>query len=135
MRASTAPHRPASGLGRAFGCGRWKWETSFAYGIGIRGGQRGKGYASEAVTPVLSDEVQERRYQMVTVSVFDCNGASVRLHGTLGFQREGRLPRTVFTRGRSCDEFVFGLTAKGLAASHGRAGGAVRGQLAGSTSV
>jgi RimJ/RimL family protein N-acetyltransferase len=99
---------------------------TFGYGITIRRDQRGKGYAAEAIALVLRYYFRERRYQKVTVSVFDFNGASIRLHEKLGFQREGRLRRTAFTKGRFCDELLYGLTAEEFAA--GPAAGILEGR-------
>ncbi len=85
---------------------------TFAYGISIRHDQRRKGYAKEAIRLVLHYYFRELRYQKVTVSVFDFNEASIRLHDSLGFKQEGRLRRTAYTKGRHHDELVFGLTVE-----------------------
>lgn len=92
---------------------------TFGYGISIRHDQRGKGYAREAIALVLRFYFQELRYQKVTVHVFSFNEASLRLHEKLGFQREGQLRRTVFTKGQFYDEIIFGLTAEEFAAGIG----------------
>ena len=89
---------------------------TFAYGISIRRDHRNKGYAAEAITLVLRHYFEELRYQKVTVGGFGWNEPSIRLHAKLGFQQEGRLRRTVFTRGRFFDELIFGLTAEEFAA-------------------
>jgi RimJ/RimL family protein N-acetyltransferase len=89
---------------------------TFAYGITIRTEHRRKGYATEAIRLVLAFYFAERRYQKVTVSVFSFNEPSIRLHERLGFRQEGRLRRTVYTRGRHFDELLFGLTAEEFSA-------------------
>lgn len=88
---------------------------TFAYGLAIRDGFRRRGYAVEAVELVLRYYFEELGYQKVTISVFSFNEPSIRLHQKLGFQQEGRLRRTVFTRGQYFDELVFGLTAEEFA--------------------
>lgn len=88
-----------------------------SYGITIRTEHRRKGYASEAVRLLLRFFFLERRYQKVTVTVYEFNEASIALHEGLGFQREGRLRRTVFTNGRHWDEILLGLTVEEFLAS------------------
>jgi RimJ/RimL family protein N-acetyltransferase len=85
---------------------------TFAYGITIRAEHRRRGYATEAIRLVLAYYFGELRYQKVTVSVHSYNEPSVRLHERLGFRQEGRLRRTVYTRGQYFDELLFGLTAE-----------------------
>lgn len=89
---------------------------AFSYGISIRHDQRRQGYAAEAIRLVLRYYFQELRYQKVTVSIYSFNEASIRLHESLGFQREGCLRRTVFTNGQHYDELIFGLTVEEFAA-------------------
>jgi len=47
----------------------------------------------------------------VNSGVYDFNEPSIQLHEQLGFQREGRLRRHIYTAGRHHDEIVFGMTA------------------------
>lgn len=91
---------------------------TLSYGINVQKEYRGKGYAVEAIRLVLRYYFEERRYQKVTVGVYSFNEASIRLHKKLGFQREGCLRRTVYTRGQYFDEIKFGLTAEEFAAAH-----------------
>jgi RimJ/RimL family protein N-acetyltransferase len=95
---------------------------AFSYGITIRREQRRKGYATEAIALVLRYYFQELRYQKVTVHVFSFNEASARLHERLGFQLEGRIRRTIFTRGAYFDELIYGLTVEEFAAAAAFAG-------------
>ena len=95
---------------------------TFAYGISGRRAHRGQGYAAEVITLVLRHYFHELRYQKGPVGVFAWNEPSIRLHEKLGFQQEGRLRRTVFTRGQFYDELIFGLTAEEFAARHPPAG-------------
>ncbi len=69
-------------------------------------------YASEAIVLVLRYFFEELRYQKVTVTVYSFNAPSIRLHESLGFQREGCLRRTVFTQGQHFDEIFFGMTVE-----------------------
>jgi RimJ/RimL family protein N-acetyltransferase len=48
----------------------------------------------------------------VNIKVYGFNEASIRLHESLGFQREGCLRRMVYTEGRFHDEVVYGMTAE-----------------------
>ena len=88
---------------------------TFAYGVNILPEHRRRRYASEAIRVVLRYYFQELGYQKVTVQVHAFNDASIGLHERLGFQREGRLRRMVFTRGRHFDSLVFGLVAEEFA--------------------
>lgn len=88
---------------------------SLSYGLNIKREQRRKGYASEAVLLVLRYYFQEMRYQKVTVRIYSFNEPSIKLHEKLGFQQEGRIRRTVFTRGQYADELVYGMTVEEFA--------------------
>lgn len=90
---------------------------TFSYGITIRRGYRRRGYAAEAIALALRYYFAERRYQKVTIGVFDFNTASIRLHERLGFRPEGRLRRMTYSHGQFFDEFVYGLTAEEFFAS------------------
>jgi len=89
-----------------------------SYGLHVLEGHRGQGYASEAICLVLRYYFQERRYQKANVGVFSFNAPSVRLHESLGFQLEGRLRRTLYTRGMHADLLWFGLTVEEFRARH-----------------
>ncbi len=89
---------------------------AFSYGVTIRGGHRRQGYAAQAIRLVLYYFFQELRYQKVSVRIYSFNEASMRLHESLGFQEEGRIRRTVFTRGEHFDEIVYGQTEEEFAA-------------------
>jgi RimJ/RimL family protein N-acetyltransferase len=91
---------------------------SFSWGITIKQEHRRKGYASEAILLVMRYYFQELRYQKVTVTIYSFNEASARLHERLGFQQEGRIRRTVFTRGQYFDELIYGLTKEEFEAKH-----------------
>lgn len=88
---------------------------TFSYGVAIAHQHRAQGYATEAVALVLRFFFEELRYQKVTVTIHASNEPSIRLHEKLGFQREGRIRRIVFTRGRHEDALLFGLTAEEFA--------------------
>jgi RimJ/RimL family protein N-acetyltransferase len=89
---------------------------TFTYGIGIKDGERRRGYAAEAIRLVLRYYFEELRYQKAWVGVHDFNDASRLLHERLGFRQEGRQRRMVYTRGRYFDLLLFGLTAEEFAA-------------------
>ncbi len=81
-----------------------------SYGLNIKQDYRRKGYASEAILLVLRYYFQELRYQKVTVGVYSFNEPPIRLHETLGFQQEGRVRCTVYTKGQYFDELIYGMT-------------------------
>lgn len=91
---------------------------SFAYGVAIREEHQRQGYASEAIVMVLRHFFEELRYQKATVSIYSFNEASIRLHERLGFQREGRLRRMVYTQGQHFDLLYYGITREEFAERH-----------------
>jgi RimJ/RimL family protein N-acetyltransferase len=92
---------------------------SFAYGLTVGEEHRGRGYASEAVIMLLRYFFEELRYQKVTVTVYECNPASIALHEKLGYQLEGRVRRMVYTGGRYYDELYYGMTCEEFWARYG----------------
>lgn len=91
---------------------------TLSYGLNVRREHRRQGYAAEAITILLRYYFLELRYQKATVQVYSFNQASIRLHEKLGFQREGRLRRMVFTEGQYVDAHVRGLTVEEYMARH-----------------
>ncbi len=85
---------------------------TFSYALDVAARERGKGYATEAVTLVLRYYFGELRYQKVHVSVQSDNDASIALHRKLGFELEGTQRRMVFQRGHYLDLLLFGLLAE-----------------------
>ena len=83
-----------------------------SYGLHVLAEHRGEGYASEAICLVLRYYFQELRYQKANVGVYSFNGPSIHLHESLGFQLEGTMRRTVYTRGAYADLLWFGLTVE-----------------------
>ncbi|MDQ4078442.1 MAG: GNAT family N-acetyltransferase [Chloroflexota bacterium] len=83
---------------------------TFSYAIDIAPEHRRQQYAQEAIQLVLRYYFEELRYQKVTVSIHSYNDASIALHETLGFVREGTLRRMTYTRGRYWDVHWYGMT-------------------------
>lgn len=83
---------------------------TFKYGLGIIREHWGKGYAKETIKIVLRYYFRELRYQKATVHIYSFNERSMKLHESLGFQREGRIRRMVFTNGNYYDEVIYGMT-------------------------
>lgn len=83
---------------------------TFSYGIDIDLAHRRRGYASEAVRMVCRYYFDELRYQKVTVPIHADNPASIALHETLGFQREGVHRRMVYTLGSYINVLWYGQT-------------------------
>lgn len=84
--------------------------STFEFGVAIRADYQQQGFASDAIRLVLRYYFEELRYQKATVHVYDFNTASIALFERLGFQREGRLRRMVYTQGQFFDTLIFGLT-------------------------
>jgi RimJ/RimL family protein N-acetyltransferase len=91
---------------------------TFSYGLHVLPEYRRKGYAAEAVCLVLRYYFQERRYQKANVPVYAFNAASIALHERLGFTLEGRLRRSVYTRGQHFDLLWYGITADEFGENH-----------------
>lgn len=85
---------------------------TFAYGIGLKPGHKGKGYAAEAVLLLLRFMFDERRFQKCETHVYGYNAASISLHRRLGFVEEGCLRRHLFQAGEYQDAYLFGITAE-----------------------
>ncbi len=83
---------------------------TFKYGLGIFRNHWRRGYGSEAIMILLQYYFHELRYQKATAHVYAFNNGSIQLHGSLGFQHEGRLRRMVYTQGQYFDEILFGMT-------------------------
>jgi RimJ/RimL family protein N-acetyltransferase len=85
---------------------------TFSYGVAVRREFWGRGYAGEAICLVLNYFFNELGYQKCNVGVYAFNQASIRLHEKLGFLREGRQRRSVYTAGRYYDNLLYGMTAE-----------------------
>lgn len=96
---------------------------TFSFGVGIKSGERRRGYAAEAITIVLRYFFEELRYQKAYVGVYSFNDASLGLFAHLGFVQEGRQRRMVFTRGQYFDTVWLGMTAEEFAERFGPAAG------------
>jgi RimJ/RimL family protein N-acetyltransferase len=90
-----------------------------SYGLWVFEEHRGHGYAKEAICLVLRYYFQELRYQKANVGVFDINEPSKRLHESLGFQEEGLIRRSVYSRGEFSDLIWFGITVEEFRDLHG----------------
>lgn len=88
---------------------------TFRYGVYIDAGQRGKGYAADAMKIALRYFFNERGYQKVNAEVYAFNSASQRLHERFGFTLEGRLRRMIFTGGAYHDALIYGMTREEFA--------------------
>ncbi len=83
---------------------------NFSFGVRVDAGQRGHGYARDAVRLLLRYGFLERRYHKCNSACVDGNTASIKLHHALGFRDEGQRREVLFLNGRYCDELLFGLT-------------------------
>ena len=85
---------------------------SFSYALDIAPEFQRQGYATDAITVVLSYYFGELRFQKVTVAVASNNAASLALHQKLGFKHEGSIRRVVFSGGEFHNLEWFGQTAE-----------------------
>ncbi len=85
---------------------------TFEYGIALFRQHWGQGYAKEAIRLALGYFFHELRYQKCTVTVYEFNTPSIKLHEALGFQAEGRIRRNIYTGGKFYDELIYGLTTE-----------------------
>ncbi|MBC6456417.1 GNAT family N-acetyltransferase [Actinomadura sp. HBU206391] len=84
----------------------------FSYGIVIGHRHQRSGYASEAISILLTFMFGERRYHKCEVGIHAFNEASIALHTKLGFVEEGRLRDHEYFAGRHHDLIMMGLTAE-----------------------
>ena len=87
-------------------------DGTFSLALDIAKQHRRKGYAREAVLMILKYYFEELRYQKATVPVHSDNEASIGLHESLGFQKEGTLRRMFYSQGKYFDVLYFGMTVE-----------------------
>jgi RimJ/RimL family protein N-acetyltransferase len=86
------------------------WEDrSVEIGYGVRGDERGKGYASEALEAVARWALTEGGIQRAWLTANTDNVASVRVAEKAGFRREGTLRRAALEDDGMHDLAVFSL--------------------------
>ena len=91
------------------------WEVRSAeIGYGVRSGERGKGYASEALGAVARWALTEGGIQRAWLTANTDNVASVRVAEKAGFRREGTLRRAGLDDDGLHDLAVFSLLDDGL---------------------
>jgi len=83
---------------------------TFKYGLGISKEHRNKGYAAEAIKLILQYMFLELRYQKADAYVYSFNEPSIKLHEKLGFVKEGRLRKNIYTNGKYFDLELLGMT-------------------------
>lgn len=86
------------------------WEVrSVEIGYGVLGGERGKGYASEALGAVARWALTDGGIQRAWLTANTDNVASVRVAEKAGFRREGTLRRAAMEEDGLHDQAVFSL--------------------------
>ena len=83
---------------------------TFAMGLSIAEAHRRSGFAADAARILMRYAFHERRYQKCNSACVEGNEASVALHRSLGFQKEGRRRRVFYLDGRFYDDLLFGIT-------------------------
>ncbi|WP_340102132.1 GNAT family protein [Salinibaculum salinum] len=82
-------------------------------GYWITAGERGEGYATEAVTLLTEYATAERRLRRLLARVFEGNDASKRVLETVGFKQEGTLREHYYVDGEFLDATLYGWVADG----------------------
>lgn len=85
---------------------------TFWYGLWIASSVRRRGLGGAAVRALLRRMFVEYRCEKAFAGVASHNHASISMHGSLGFVREGVVRAAAFTGGRHWDEWVFGMDAE-----------------------
>jgi RimJ/RimL family protein N-acetyltransferase len=102
--------RAAGGIVGSIGLFHADWEVRSAeIGYGVRGGERGQGYASEALGAVARWALTEGGIQRAWLTANTDNVASVRVAEKAGFRREGTLRRAGLEDDGLHDLAVFSL--------------------------
>jgi RimJ/RimL family protein N-acetyltransferase len=94
----------------------------FSYGIGIGREHQRQGYATDAITILLTFMFGERRYHKCQVGIHGSNTASLSLHHKLGFREEGRLRDHEYCGEHHVDSVLMGVTADEFAHRHAYSG-------------
>lgn len=81
-------------------------------GYTLASGFQHRGYAAEAVGRIVDHLFAERGLERVSAECDTRNEASVRLLERLGFQREGHLRSSTWSRGEWTDDYLYGLLAE-----------------------
>ena len=92
---------------------------TFSYGLGVYEEFRHRGYASEAAILMMRFYFNELRLHKCNIEVFAFNTASIRLHESLGFVREGVRREVYYTDGRYYDDILFGMTQEEFTERYG----------------
>jgi RimJ/RimL family protein N-acetyltransferase len=92
---------------------------TFKYGITVGEAYRGQGYAREMISMVLRYYYNELGYQKVTPHVYSFNIASINLHESMGFVKEGQLRSMLYTNGQYADEIHYGMTKEEFISRYG----------------
>jgi RimJ/RimL family protein N-acetyltransferase len=87
----------------------------YMHGISIHQDFRSRGFAREAIVLLQRYMFGELRYHKCEVAVYAYNDASLRLHESVGFVREGVLRDHEFLAGRYIDLVRLGMTAEEFA--------------------
>jgi RimJ/RimL family protein N-acetyltransferase len=102
--------RAAGAIVGSIGLFHADWEVrSVEIGYGVRGSERGKGYASEALGAVARWALTEGGIQRAWLTANTDNLASVRVAEKAGFHREGTLRRAGLEDDGLHDQALFSL--------------------------
>jgi len=81
----------------------------FKYGISILSRFRKLGYAREAIRMVINYYFNEIRFNKVNVEINSFNDASIRLHESMGFKKEGQIRSVLYVGGNYYDKMIYGM--------------------------
>lgn len=69
----------------------------------------GQGYGTEAIVLFLNYCFRILNLRRIALEVYEYNERAIKCYEKVGFQKEGRVRRSVFKNGRYVDEFVMGI--------------------------
>jgi RimJ/RimL family protein N-acetyltransferase len=100
------------GIGLEFGKDVHRFTAELGYWLGEP--FWGRGIMTEAVSRFTAWAFEHFEAHRIHATVFDGNGASVRVLEKAGFQREGCLRASVFKNGRILDQFLYAKISDGV---------------------
>lgn len=78
-------------------------------GVWVTPGERGQGYATEAIELVLDWAFYQKRFHKVIARIFEYNESSRRMVENIGFTEEGHRRSEGFRHGEYWDMYVYGI--------------------------
>ncbi len=83
---------------------------TFSYGVVVLDKYRRNGIAKKAILCVMEYYFLHLRYNKANIIIHADNLPSLKLHESLGFQKEGELRDSIYTNGKFINKLYFGQT-------------------------